>query len=94
MQLDMFVDKKTPEMVEVELVKELVTKVKTSSDNVRRGIFARHTEMSKLYLELKDIVEKQQAEIKDLRRALGENYGKFESHAGELFALPSKTGTG
>jgi hypothetical protein len=51
MQLDLFVKD------EVALLHEELHKVKTSSDNVRRGIFQRHDELAKKWLQLYQEVE-------------------------------------
>lgn len=45
MQLDLFSSN------DVELLKLEITQVKTSSDKVRRGMFARHNELAKMYLQ-------------------------------------------
>jgi len=55
-QLDLF-DQKTSE----ELIHEQLKLVKESSDKVRRGIFAKHGELAKMYLELHcrlEVIEK------------------------------------
>lgn len=64
MQLDMFSNQ------DIQVLKEEVLAVKKSSDAVRRGIFARHGELAKMYLEQKAEIDK----IKDLL------YGKEESN--------------
>ena len=38
---------------EMDLLRERVEKVQKSSDNVRRGIYARHAELAKMYMEVK-----------------------------------------
>lgn len=58
MQLDLF------EKDEVKLLREELERVRKSSDNVRRGIFARHDELAKKYLELYH-------EIESLKGSLG-----------------------
>lgn len=45
LQLDFFYDKET--LLEIE-----IRKVKESSDKVRKGIFARHNELAKMYVDL------------------------------------------
>lgn len=52
-QLDLF-----EEMTEVDILRKELADVKQSSENVRRGIFARHNALSKLFLELKDEIDK------------------------------------
>ena len=52
-QLDLF-----QEFSETDLLRKELADVKQRSENVRRGIFARHTELCKLFLELKDEVDK------------------------------------
>ena len=46
-QLDMF-----EEIGEIEELKMQMSAIKESSDKVRRGIFVRHNELSRMYLEL------------------------------------------
>ncbi len=52
-QLDLF-----EELSEVDILRKELADVKQRSENVRRGIFARHNELSKLFLELKDEIDK------------------------------------
>lgn len=52
-QLDLF-----EELSEVDILRRELADVKQRSENVRRGIFARHNELSKLFLELKDEIDK------------------------------------
>lgn len=47
-QLDFF------EKDEIKLLMQEHMKLKQSCDNVRRGIFARHNELAKMYLELRE----------------------------------------
>lgn len=46
-QLDFFEQKN-----ELEILQEEFRKVKESSDKVRKGIFAKHGELSKMYLDI------------------------------------------
>jgi len=74
MQLDMFEDNLTTLTNEVE-------KLKKSTDNVRRGLFARHNELAKIFLEIKQEIDelksfigfKNQTQIIDLFQE--EKYG-------------------
>lgn len=50
-QLDIF------EPSEFELIKQEMKKVKETSENVRKGIFARHNELAKMFLEQKQKVD-------------------------------------
>lgn len=52
-QLDLF-----EEFSEVDLLRKELADVKQRSENVRRGIFARHNQLSKLFIELKDEIDK------------------------------------
>ncbi len=52
-QLDLFGE----EECEIQVLKKNINSVKKSSDNVRRGIFARHAELEKKYLELYKRIE-------------------------------------
>lgn len=73
MQLDFF----SP--VDVQILRDDFDKVKTSSENVRRGIFKRHDILEKKC----EALQKELQEIKDLI------YGKKE---GQIFFDYSKTG--
>jgi hypothetical protein len=42
---------------EVEILRKELIAVKESSDKVRKGMFARHNELAKMYLEMKDRVD-------------------------------------
>lgn len=52
-QLDLF-----EELSDVDILRKELADVKQRSENVRRGIFARHNELAKLFVELKDEVDK------------------------------------
>lgn len=52
-QLDLF-----SENTEVCFLKQEVEDLKKRTDNLRRGIFSRHSQLEKMYFELKDEVEK------------------------------------
>lgn len=49
-QLDFFKEPPT----EVEILREEIAEVRAANDRVRKGIFARHNELFKMYLELKE----------------------------------------
>ena len=51
-QLDLF-----QEFSEVEILKQELEDVKKRNENVRKGIFARHNELCKLYMALKEELE-------------------------------------
>lgn len=51
MQLDLF------ERDEVKLLMREIAEVRERADNVRRGLFARHNELARLYLELRQEVD-------------------------------------
>lgn len=56
-QLNFFEEKKT----EVEYLKDEMLLIRQSSDKVRKSLFAKHSELAKLYLELHcrmDIIER------------------------------------
>ena len=42
------------ETSELDMLRAELAEVKSRSENVRRGLFARHDALSKLYIELKD----------------------------------------
>lgn len=52
-QLDLF-----RELSEVDILRKELEEVRSRNENVRKGIFARHNELAKLYLELSEKVEK------------------------------------
>lgn len=60
MQLELF------QKTENEIIRDEITKIRESSENVRRGIFTRFNELSKLFLE-------QQKEIEELKEKLKVN---------------------
>jgi hypothetical protein len=45
------------ETTEIDILKAELADVKARSENVRRGLFARHSELSRLYIELKEELE-------------------------------------
>ena len=45
---------------ELALLKRELAEVKASSEAVRRGLFARHNELAKLYIELKRQMEERE----------------------------------
>lgn len=57
-QLDLF-----NELSEIEIVKKELEDVRTRSENVRRGLFARHNELAKMYIELKERCDTIEAKI-------------------------------
>lgn len=64
MQLDMF----TP--CYVQEIQEELGKVRKSSEQVRRGLFARHTALQRDFDELRQRYEEQEREIYKLKRML------------------------
>ena len=50
-QLDIF------EETDISSLKEEMKKVKETSDNVRKGLFARHNELAKMFLEQKKEID-------------------------------------
>jgi hypothetical protein len=53
MQLDLF-----EEFSDVDILRKELAEIRTRNENVRKGIFARHQELSKLYIQLNERVEK------------------------------------
>jgi len=53
MQLDLF-----EEFTDVDLLRKELAEIRTRNENVRKGIFARHNELARLYIELNDKVNK------------------------------------
>jgi len=53
-QYDFF---KTPEEIEIELIRKTVLEFKESNDKVRKGLFARHNELAKMYVDMKNRLE-------------------------------------
>jgi hypothetical protein len=47
----------------IEILSNKVEKTTTMSENVRRGLFARHNRIEKLFYELQDKLEEQQKEV-------------------------------
>jgi hypothetical protein len=52
MQLELFENN-----TEVELLKKEIRDIRDRSENVRRGLFARHNELAKLYMEQKEEID-------------------------------------
>lgn len=52
-QLDLF-----RELSEVDILRKELEEVRLRNENVRKGIFARHNELAKLYIELSEKIEK------------------------------------
>ena len=48
-QLDFFADH-----TEIEILREEVRQLRLSNEKVRKGLYARHGELAKLYLEIND----------------------------------------
>lgn len=48
---------KTSKESELEAMKEELERVRKSNDKVRRGMFARHNELAKQYLEMREEFE-------------------------------------
>lgn len=70
MQMQINIENKSPIELKLELLEQTLMKVKTSSDNVRKGMFARHCALAQMYLQIKDEYEKQRLIIDDLKRSL------------------------
>lgn len=48
-QFDLF-----DELTDIEILKKEIEDLRIKNDNVRKGLFARHNELAKLYVELKE----------------------------------------
>lgn len=59
MELDLF------NLTETELIRVDMAKLRRELSNVRRGLFARHEELLKMYCEAKDEIEVLKKSIKD-----------------------------
>ena len=57
MQLDLFMTS------EAQLLRHEVATLKAELGNLRRGLFARHTELAKLYLELREGIDALNAQM-------------------------------
>jgi hypothetical protein len=53
MQLDLF-----EEFSDVDILRKELAEIRQRNENVRKGIFARHNELARLYIELNDKVNK------------------------------------
>lgn len=49
MQLDLF-----EEFSDIDMLRKELAEVRIRNENVRKGLFARHNELAKLYIELND----------------------------------------
>ncbi len=45
------------ETTEVDILRAELAEARARSENVRKGIFARHNELAKLYIQLKEEIE-------------------------------------
>ena len=53
LQLELF-----EEYTELDILKKELAEVRLRNENVRKGIFARHNELAKLFIELSEKVDK------------------------------------
>lgn len=53
MQLDLF-----EEFSDIDMLRKELAEVRIRNENVRKGLFARHNELAKLYIELNDRITK------------------------------------
>ena len=67
MQLDLFRSNDT------ELLQEEIRKLKSSTENVRKGIFSRFNSLEKIIIELEKKHEAQAMEIEELKAQIIEN---------------------
>lgn len=76
MQFDLFVDELKCNDIKFKLVEDKLEKVKVSNDNVRKGIFARHNELSKMYIEMKQKYDEMHQELLNIRRDYVHNHDR------------------
>ena len=60
-QLDLFQVSDNPYEKEINEIREIALDTKKSSDKVRKGLFARHGELAKMYMEIHlrlEVIEK------------------------------------
>jgi len=67
MQLDLFYD------INISTLKEEVIKLRQSNEQVRKGLFARHSSLEKYLTELRDQISEQQREIYKLKSKIYED---------------------
>lgn len=85
MQLDLFIDLSDPKELRLGLIEDKLKEVKASSDNVRRGIFARHNELSKLYVKLQNDYDTLKLEMDQIRRQYAGRKELFAGSDGNVF---------
>jgi uncharacterized protein (DUF3084 family) len=81
MQLEFSILDKNPVELKLEFVEKEVNEIRKRSDNVRRGLFARHNELAKLYMQQQSEIER----LKQIIEALG--YGNREWEYGQQNCL-------
>ena len=59
LQLELF-----QEYTELDILKKELAEVRLRNENVRKGIFARHNELAKLFIELSEKVDKLSHEVR------------------------------
>lgn len=69
-QTDFFLETENDLETKINYLQENVNQVRVSSDKVRRGIFARHDELAKLYLKHQEEIETLRSEIVYLKKLL------------------------
>ena len=89
MQLQFKLDEKSDFDLKLELLEQKLDAVKTSSDKVRRGLFARHGDLSKCYIEALSRIEELEGEVARLRRNVNDTTTQqwLYKTDGHLFAL-------
>lgn len=81
MQLEFEIIDKNPVELKLEFVEKRISDIGNKCDNVRRGMFARHNELAKLYMQ-------QQSEIERLKQIIeGLGYANREWEYGQQDSL-------
>lgn len=63
MQFELNLEEKSSEDIKLEYLKKSIEETRKQSENVRKGLFARHNELAKMYV-------KQQQEIESLKNII------------------------
>ncbi len=88
MQLELEFDKKNELDLKFELVNQRIDNMKLSSDKVRKGVFARTGEFSKVLVDLLSRVEELEEEVARLKRNVSDRQIEWKyATDGNLFSL-------
>jgi hypothetical protein len=91
MQLELKLDDKSEVDIKLDQMQLVINAMKLSQDKVRRGLFARHGDVSKCVLALLNRMEELELEVRRLKKYVNDNeHSEWLYKTGDsLFALAS-----